>query len=216
MATGINGIITRGEANALLPSEVSGSFFTSELTRCPTMQELLNASYQTTDWSYGITIGDSGNYTLDQLVKASSCTLRAIEKGRSITVTMQSISEGTARKFTNDWVQYQDNTYQKDYSLIVQVYSGSTYLQAASFSFTLLADRDDNELWNIRFKNPVVFTVTVSPSTSVTKLQLPSSTWYAAISSGQYANVSISPGTTPVSVNWPPIVVEWLSDDLPD
>ena len=216
MATGTNGIITRGEVNALLPSEVSGSFFTSELTRCPTLQELIDASYQTTDWSYGVTIGDSGNYTLDQLVKASSCTLRAIQKGRSINVTMQAISEGTARRFTNDWVQYQGNTYQKDYSFIVQVYSGSTYLTAASISFTMLADKDDDELCNIRFKNPVVFTITVSPSTSVTKLQLASSTWYAAISSGSEANVSISPGTTPVSVNWPPIVVEWLAGDLPD
>lgn len=216
MATGTNGIITRGEANALLPSGVSGTFFTSELTKCPTKQELINASYQTTDWSYGITIGDSGNYTLDQLVKASSCTLRAIEKGRLITVTMQSISEGTSRIFTNDWVQYQDNTYQHDQWFNVLVYSGSNYLKYESVSFTLLADRDGNELSNLRFKNPVVLNITVPTSASVTKLELPSSTWYAALSSGSSVNVSISPGTTPVSVNWPPIVVEWLDGERPD
>lgn len=207
MATGTNGIITRGEVNALLPYGVSGTFFTSELTKCPTMQEITNVSYQTADWSYRVNIGDSINYTSDQLVKASSCTLIAIQKSMTIHVTMQSIT-GESKPFTNDWVLYENNTYQKDCQFLIDVDTGSIYLQSESVSFTMLADKVNNQLTNFRVKNTVEFTVKIAPSTQV-RMELGHDAWYSEIIAGQVANITIPPGTLNAWINWDPIILKW-------
>ena len=210
MASGTTGIITRGEANALLPN-TNYKFFTSDLTKCPAYSELNNIVYTGDTHSYRLMV--SGTYAYNQLVKATNCTVVASERGKTITVTMSSLSEGVSRLFSNEWTLYQNLTYQASYNFNVTAYSGTTVLSIANVSVTILADKDGKELYNFRLKNSVTFTMNVPIQAAVTKLALdPSSYWYAGISHGQDMNVSISASSGNTSVTWTNITVEWPAD----
>lgn len=210
MASGTTGIITRGEANALLPN-TNYKFFTSDLTKCPTYSELNNIVYTGDTHSYRLMV--SGTYANNQLVKATNCTVVASELGKTITVTISSLQEGTARLFSDEWTLYSDPTYQANYNFNVTAYSGTTVLSIVNVPVTILAEKDGKELYNSRLRNSVTFTMNVPIQAAVTKLELdPSSYWYAGISNGQYISVNIPASSGNTSVTWQTITVEWPAD----
>lgn len=210
MASGTTGIITRGEANALLPN-TNYKFFTSDLTKCPTYVELNNIVYTEDTHSYRLMV--SGTYAYNQLVKATNCTVVASELGKTITVTMSSLSEGTSRLFSDEWMLYSDPTYQAHYTFNVTAYSGTTVLSIVNVPVTILAEKDGKELYNCRLKNSVTFTMNVPIQAAVTKLALdPSSYWYAGISNGIQMGVNIPASSGNTSVTWTNITVEWPAD----
>ena len=211
MATGSYGIITRGEANALLPN-TNYKFFTDDLTRCPTYDEL-NGLYYTADTHIYHFVVTVPTYESNQLVRGDQCTVVSSERTKTITVTMHSLHEGTSRLFSDEWTLYQSPTYQANYTFNVTAYSGTTVLSTANVPVTILAEKDGKELYGFRFKDSVTFTMNVPIQAAVTKLVLdPSSYWYAGISSGQYMNVNILAGSGNTSVTWTDIVVEWPAD----
>ena len=210
MASGTTGIITRGEANALLPN-TNYKFFTADLTKCPTYSELNNIVYTGDTHSYRLMV--SGTYTYNQLVKATNCTVVASERGKTITVTMSSLHEGAARLFSDEWTLYQSTTYQATYSFNVTAYQGTTVLSTVNIPVTILADKDGKELCNFRLKNSITFTINVPIQAAVTTLALDTSSyWYTAISNGRVMDVNIPSSSGNSSVNWTGITVEWPNE----
>ena len=211
MATGTNGIATRGDLNGLLPQSTY-KFWTTDLTKCPTKLDIMTAYY--TDSSYYYRINVSNTYQDNQLVKYSDCSLQQWDQVYEIQINLPNCVSGNSFNLNSDWHQNSNGSYTASYNVYIDLYSGTDVVNTVSIPVQFTATSVSNGVINTVSGQSVGTTsISISKQIIVTKLQIRNATtstdWYYGITNGsQY--IIPSPGNTNRTINWHQITIEFI------
>lgn len=210
MATGTNGIATRGDLNGLLPQSTY-KFWTTDLTKCPTKLDIMTAYY--TDSSYYYRINVSNTYQDNQLVKYSDCSLQRQDQVYEIQINLPNCVNGNSFNLNSDWHQSNGN-YTASYNIYIDLYSGTDVVNTVSIPVQFKATSVSNGVINtVSGQSVAAASISISKQIIVNKLQIRNATtsndWYHGITNGsQY--IITSPGNTNRTINWHQITIEFI------
>lgn len=206
MATGTNGIATRGDLNGLLPQSTY-KFWSSGLTKCPTLSDIMNARYSDSSRNYRLIVKNT--YQTNQLVKYSDC---GIQYG--VTIDIPNCQSGGSFKLNEYW-SYSDGSYTATSDVFIDVYSGATVIDTTVMTIQFTAtDVSDGEIGSVYGQATYSDLRYFNMGTKITGLRIRLSqdeNVIAGISSGMYhGNSSIYPITDSCTVNWQTITFEFI------
>ena len=211
MATGTNGIATRGDLNGLLPQSTY-RFWIPDLTKCPTKSDIINAYYDDAYYRYRIKV--SNTYKDNQLVKYSDCSLSQLERVYNIQINLPNCVNGNSFQLNSDWQQNLDGSYTVLYDVYIDLYSGTDIVNTVSIPVQFTATNVHNGVIDtVSGQSVASAVVSISKQIIVDKLQIRNATtandWYSGITTGsQY--IITSPSDTDITINWNEILIEFL------
>lgn len=205
MATGTNGIATRGDLNGLLPQSTY-KFWASGLTKCPTLSDIMNAHYSDSSRNYRLSVKNT--YQTNQLVKYSDC---GIQYG--VTINISNCQSGASFPLNENW-SYSEGSYTATSDVFIDVYSGSTVIDTTVMTIQFTAtDVSDGVIGSVYGQATYSDLRYFNMGTEITGLRMRLSQYdnvITGISNGSiHSNSSLYPITDSCTVNWQTITFEF-------
>ena len=200
MATGTNGIATKGDINAKVGFEI----WLTDTHQCPTKSEILQGYYHAPNGIYRPSI--VGTYANNQLVKYSD--IYTIFTPDTVVLTINfggiSVTDGTDKADTTGWSALGSNVYQRTYQIPLYFYkTGHVLFKTINVDITFTATLE-GRFWDSMSATIQTVTVQFDKNTQIESVALgtiSSMLVYGTYSTGITMDVGKTITISPISVD---------------